>query len=210
VRKKGKRRGPRVGLLGGSFNPAHDGHRHISEAALRALRLHQVWWLVSPQNPLKSRRDMAPLDRRLDHAAAVADHPRIRPLAIERTLGSRYTVDTLRLMRRRYPHYRFVWLMGADNLVEFPAWRGWTRIFNTVPIAVFDRPSYSHKALVGQAARRFKACRLKEREAPLLADQSPPAWVFLHVRRHQASATQLRRQGCWDGGAAGKESGHTR
>jgi nicotinate-nucleotide adenylyltransferase len=187
--------GQRVGLLGGSFNPAHDGHRHIRELALKYLGLHQVWWLVSPQNPLKPGKGMAPLAGRLDRARAVAADRRIVPTDLEARLGTRYTADTLAALRRRFARTRFVWLIGADNLVQIPQWRNWTQIFHTVPVAVFDRPSYSKNALSGLAAVRFAADRREEREATRLADTDPPAWVFFHSPLHPASATKLRARG---------------
>src|SRR5690606_10326285 len=157
--------GLRVGLLGGSFNPAHAGHRHISLEALRRLKLDEIWWLVTPQNPLKPVCGTAPLDRRVAAARRVADHPRIRVTDIERRLGTRYTADTLAALTARFPRTRFVWLMGADNLAQIHRWRHWTRIFHTVPIAVLDRPTYSLKASGGVAARRFARYRVSPREA---------------------------------------------
>lgn len=182
----------RVGLLGGSFNPAHGGHRHVSVTALRRLRLDQVWWLVSPQNPLKPRAGMAPQDQRIARAARVARHPRIRVTGLERALGTRYTADTLAKLRPRFPRVRFVWLMGADNLLQIRQWRHWADIFATTPIAIFDRHPYSFKALAGPAARRFARWRRPERQAAHLAEVQPPAWIFLHTRLHPASATALR------------------
>jgi len=182
-----------VGLLGGSFNPAHGGHRHVSLIALKALDLDEVWWLVSPRNPLKPAVDMAPLDRRLAEARAVARHPRIRVTDIETRLGTRYTIDSLRALKARFPRHAFVWLMGADNLAEIPRWRDWEAIFELVPIAVIDRPTYSYKALAGRAARRFGRARLAARDARALAAQRPPAWIFLRARLHPASATAIRR-----------------
>lgn len=182
----------RIGLLGGSFNPAHAGHRHISLEALRRLGLDEVWWLVSPQNPLKPVAGMAPLAQRLAGAARVARHPRIRATGIEAVLGTRYTADTLERLVRRFPNSRFVWLMGADNLAQIPRWERWPSIFSTIPIAIFDRSPYSFKALAGKPARRFARRRLPERQASVLADMQPPAWVFLHTRLHPASATVIR------------------
>jgi nicotinate-nucleotide adenylyltransferase len=187
--------GQRVGLLGGSFNPAHDGHRHISELALKYLALHQVWWLVSPQNPLKPGKGMAPLDDRLARARRVAGHRRIVPTDLEARFGTRYTADTLAALRRRFARARFVWLIGADNLAQFPQWRNWTQIFHTVPVAVFDRPSYSKMALGGLAAVRFAECRRPAWEADRLADTDPPAWIFFHSPLHPISATALRARG---------------
>jgi len=187
------RPGTPIGLLGGSFNPAHEGHSHISLEAMARLGLREVWWLVSPQNPLKPARGMAPFDARLAEARAVATHPRIRVTDIERRLGTRYTADTLRALRRHYPRLAFVWLMGADNLIQVPRWEKWTDIFATVPVAILDRPSYSLRALAGKAAIRYKRCRLSEGAAMGLAKRRPPAWVFLHGKLHPASATQIRQ-----------------
>jgi len=180
-----------VGLLGGSFNPAHAGHRHLSLVALKALRLDAVWWLVSPQNPLKPRAGMAPLARRLARAQAVAADPRIRVTDLERRLGTHYTVDTLKALRRRHPEVRFVWLMGADNLIQLPQWRRWRDIMATVPVAVVDRPSYSYRALASRAAGRYRKCRVRP---AALARAAPPAWCFVWAKRHPASATAIRRQ----------------
>jgi nicotinate-nucleotide adenylyltransferase len=192
----GDRRRTRIGLLGGSFNPAHDGHRHVAELALALLALDEVWLLVSPQNPLKARAGMAPLSLRLASAQRVlAGHPRLRATAIEAQMGTRYTVDTVAQLGRRFPRARFVWLMGADNLVQVARWARWTRIFQAVPVAILARAPYSQKALAAKAARRLSRFRLKDRAARSLANQTPPAWVYLHTRLHPASATQIRAQG---------------
>jgi nicotinate-nucleotide adenylyltransferase len=186
--------GLRIGLLGGSFNPAHEGHRHISLVALQRLRLDAVWWLVSPQNPLKSKEGMAAFVERLAGAETVARHPRIHVSDIEAKLGTRFTVDTLLALRRRHRRHNFVWIMGADNLIQLPRWRRWTTIFDTVPVAVLARPAYSSRALSGPAAQRFRQWRLPDRAAGLLADRGPPSWVFLHTPLHPASATEIRAQ----------------
>ena len=197
--------GPRrIGLLGGSFNPAHDGHRDISVAALTYLDLDEVWWLVSPQNPLKPQKGMAPFSERLKSAQAVADHPRIKVTGIERTLGTRYTADTLRKLVTRFPSYRFVWLMGADNLAQIASWRDWTRIFHLTPIAVFDRPTYTIKALTSLAARRFRRSRRREAALKTLAATPAPAWVFVHHRLNPISATAIRAE------RARKQAGKTK
>lgn len=185
-------RGPRVGLLGGSFNPAHAGHLRVSLLALRRLSLDQVWWLISPRNPLKPAAGMAPYAERLSSAREVACDRRIRISEAEREFGTRYTVDTLRLLRRRHPRHRFVWIMGADNLVQITAWRRWSEIFETVPVAVVDRPTYSSRALAGAAAARYARRRLNGREGGLLADRMPPVWVFLWGSNDPTSATALR------------------
>lgn len=184
----------RIGLLGGSFNPAHPGHRHISLLALKRLKLDQVWWLVSPQNPLKPVAGMAPLADRLASARQAARHPRIRATDIETRLGTRYTADTLPRLKQRFPRARFVWLMGADNLIQISKWDRWTTIYRAVPIAVFDRPGYSLRALASVAAKRFGACRRHPFDAGRLAEARPPAWVFVRAARHPASATMIRKR----------------
>lgn len=183
----------RVGLLGGSFNPAHAGHRHIAELALKHLGLDEVWFLVSPGNPLKPVKGMAPLAERVASATAQANHPRLRAVSIEGALGTRFTADTLSALVRRFPRTSFVWLMGADNLIQLPKWERWSSIFHAVPIAVFARPSYSTRALAGKAAHRFSPARRRSHhQATRLASRKPPAWVFLHTRLHPASATSIR------------------
>lgn len=184
--------GLRVGVLGGSFNPAHDGHLHISLLALKQLQLDEVWWMVSPLNPLKSATDMAPFEERLAAAEKFVRHPGIRVTDIESRLGTSYTVDTLAVLKRAFPRVRFVWLMGADNLAQMSRWRRWTRIFNLVPIAVFDRAPYSFDALAGKAAQAFSRFKLRPRKAPDLVECTPPAWIFFHSRLHPGSATLIR------------------
>ncbi len=181
--------------MGGSFNPAHGGHLHISRLAFRHLDLDEVWWLVSPQNPLKPADGMAPFAERLAAAARVAaGDRRIRVSDIEARLGSTYTADTLQALCRRFPRARFVWLMGGDNLRQFPYWQRWQDIFRTVPVAVFDRPSASLKALAGIAAHRFAAARVPLSAARRLALMPPPAWVFFHTRLDPRSATSIRTE----------------
>jgi nicotinate-nucleotide adenylyltransferase len=182
----------RVGLLGGSFNPAHDGHRHIAGVALKRLRLDQVWLLVSPGNPLKPARGMAPLAARLASAGRIADGRRVLATAIERDLGTRFTADTLARLRQRFPRVRFVWLMGADNLEQLPRWNRWLSIAHGGAFAVLPRPTYNHRALAGQAARRLRAARRAARVAPALAALAAPCWVFLPAAQHAASATAIR------------------
>jgi nicotinate-nucleotide adenylyltransferase len=179
-------------LLGGSFNPAHGGHLHISELALRNLALDEVWWLVSPQNPLKPQRGMAPFADRLASAMAAARHPRIKVTDIEARLGMRYTADTITALKRRFPNTRFVWLMGADNLSQIRYWERWRDIFRAVAIAVFARPTYCLGALSDLAARRFARRRVRPESARNLADLAPPAWVFFPSRLDARSATQIR------------------
>ena len=185
--------------MGGSFNPAHGGHLHLSLLALRRLALDEVWWLVSLQNPLKPVAGMAPFTARLDQARQVAaEQGRIVVSDLESRLGrSRYTADTLKALRRRFPRWRFVWLMGADNLVQLRCWERWNEIFRTVPIAVFDRPSHSLKALTGLPARRYARQRVAISASRRLAEMKLPAWIFFHTRLDMTSATRIRseRQG---------------
>ncbi len=184
--------GRRIGLLGGSFNPAHDGHLHISREALKRLRLDEVWWLVSPQNPLKAKAGMAELAERVAAARDVADDKRIKVTDIETRLGTRYTIDTLRALQHRFPGVHFVWLMGADNLAQISRWRDWQEIFASLPIAVFDRPAYSLRALSSQAAIRFASRRVPAEHTATLATQQAPAWSFIRSRLNPASATAIR------------------
>jgi nicotinate-nucleotide adenylyltransferase len=169
---------------------------HISLLALKLLDLDQIWWLVSPQNPLKPARGMAPFPVRLEGARRIAEADRrILVTDLESRLGSSYyTADTLKALRRRFPRLRFVWLMGGDNLIQIPRWERWPEIFRTVPIAVFDRPSYSLKALSGLAAKRFARYRVAASDKRRLAEMEPPAWVFFHTRLDRHSATRIRSQ----------------
>lgn len=191
----GRPGGARIGLLGGSFNPAHEGHLHISRLALDILQLDAIWWLVSPQNPLKSADEMAPFAARFASAEAMARHPRIVPSDIESHLGTRYTADTLAELQRHFPRTRFVWFMGADNLIQLPRWGRWEEITSHVPIAVWGRPGYSARAMVGKVAQRFARNRIPLEAAGQLALANPPAWMFLPIRLHPASATALRQAG---------------
>ena len=184
--------GHRIGILGGSFNPAHKGHRYISVEALKRLKLDAVWWLVSPQNPLKSAEGMDTLPERLESAQQVASHPRIWVSDLECELGTRFSADTIAQLQHRFPYRQFVWLIGADNLVQMPAWQSWHKIFDSIPVAVFARPNYSHKALAGLAARRYRKARLRERSASLLAATAPPAWVFFQTPLQPVSSTAIR------------------
>lgn len=186
----GDRRHRRVGLLGGSFNPAHAGHLHLSVEALKRLRLDEVWWLVSPQNPLKDTHGMAPLAERLASARRLADHPRILVTDLERRLGTTRTARTLDTLAQRFPALRFVWLMGADNLAQMPHWWRWTHIFKAVRVAVFDRSPYSYAALAGAAASRFGQARTDR--AATVWHRTAPAWTYVAMRRHPASATAIR------------------
>lgn len=185
-------RAKRIGLLGGSFNPAHGGHRAISVQALAALALDEVWWLVSPGNPLKEAAGMAPLAARLASADRMARGARIRPTAIESRLGTRYTIDTLRALKRRYPDHRFIWLMGADNLLQFDKWRDWRGIARAVPIAVIARPGYSRAARASNAMGWLRRFVRPARQRKSWTTWRPPALVLLRFRPDPTSATRIR------------------
>jgi nicotinate-nucleotide adenylyltransferase len=182
----------RVGLLGGSFNPAHAGHRHVAELARRRLRLQQVWLLVSPGNVLKPSDGMGDFRDRLASARVLADGRRIVATGIEAALGTRYSIDTLRRLQRIFPLVEFVWVMGADILEQLPRWGRWHEFVRRVPFAVFPRPSYTYRALAGTAARYLRSARLPARASLLLAPSKPPAWIFLPCSQHSASASAIR------------------
>jgi len=190
--------GLKIGLLGGSFNPAHEGHLHISDVAIKRLGLDYVWWLVAPQNPLKPSIGMAPLSDRLSYAAAMFEnHRRVFVMDIERELGTRYTIDTLAKLKRRFPQVHFVWLMGTDNLASFRHWKRWDQIAKTVPIAVVMRPGSTLAPLHAKAAQRFAPHR---RAAPCLcrkAIRRPPFLTVLDGPRNSLSATELRKKTGW-------------
>lgn len=182
-----------IGILGGSFNPAHEGHRHIALAAMKRLGLKAVWLMVSPGNPLKSNDGMGAFADRLASARVMAGgHPRIVPTDIEARLGTRYTRHTLPKLLRRFRRVSFVWLMGADNQVQIPRWQGWTEIFGMIPVVVFPRPGWTRAALSGKATRRMRHARLAAHAAGALPRTIPPAWAFLPGREHPASATMIR------------------
>ena len=183
----------RVGLLGGSFNPAHRGHRRITLEAIRALGLDEAWWLVSPGNPLKAGAgDMAPLAARLASAKRMARRAPIRATAIEARLGTRYTIDTIRALKRRYPRNRFVWIMGGDNLGQFHRWRDWRGIARAVPVAVVARPGYDQSALAGPAMGWLGWFRRPASHARTWTTWRLPALVLLRFRPDPTSATAIR------------------
>ena len=190
--------GMRIGLLGGSFNPPHVAHRAISLFAIKRLELDRVWWLVSPGNPLKDQDTLHDLEARTEAARRVADDPRIDVSCLESVIGTRYTVDTVKYLRRRASGLRFVWIMGADNLAQFHRWQNWRRMATLVPIAVIDRPPQSFRALNAPAAQALARYRLPENEARRLADHRAPAWVFLTGLKMNLSSTGLRNpDGSW-------------
>lgn len=182
----------RIGLLGGSFNPAHAGHREISLAALKHLRLDAVWWLVSPGNPLKNPDDYAPYEERLAIARRVADHHRIVISDFERRKSLQYTVDTIDLLRNLWPDMGFVWLMGADSLETFHLWRDWQSIFSALPLAIFNRPGSESAPLSATAARKFADFRVETSKAATILDHEPPVWTFIPDTANPLSSTALR------------------
>jgi len=189
-------RGMSVGLLGGSFDPAHEGHVHITREALKRIGLDRVWWLVSPGNPLKARAP-APLDQRMARARALATDPRIVVTDVETRLGTQYTAETLRRLAALYPGVRFVWLMGADNLVQFHQWQDWERIMRGVPIGIFARPGSRLTAQGARAADEYARYRLPAEAARLLPRCATPAWCFLDVPMVDLSSSEIRAAGQW-------------
>lgn len=183
----------RIGILGGSFNPAHGGHRRISLGAIRALGLDEVWWLVSPGNPLKPVAGMASLPARFASARTQARRAPIRVSAIEREFGTRYTSDTLLSLRRRYPRNRFIWLMGSDNLAQFHHWHRWRDVARVMPIAVVARPGYNEAALAAPAMAWLGRFRRPVASVTDRADWSAPALVLLAFDPDPRSASAIRR-----------------
>ena len=188
--------GMTVGLLGGSFDPPHGGHIHISRWALRRFRLDRVWWLVSPGNPLKAEGPAA-LARRMAASRALVTHPRIVVSDLEARIGTRYTADTLDALQRMYPGVRFVWLMGADNLAGFHRWDRWDQIMEMMPVGVLARPGDQLAAGLSPAARRFQTARLSPRRAAALAWRSAPCWTLLTGPQVDMSSTEIRARGDW-------------
>lgn len=181
-----------VGLFGGSFNPPHAGHALVSEIALRRMRLDQIWWIVSPGNPLKDKRDLAPLSQRIRLCERMNADRRVRVTAFEAAHHIRYTADTLALVKSRNPGVDFVWIMGADSLRDFHRWQRWREIALTFPIAVVDRPGATLSFLSSVMAKTFDHARVDERDASLLARMTAPAWTFIHGPRSSLSSTSIR------------------
>jgi nicotinate-nucleotide adenylyltransferase len=184
--------GMRIGLFGGTFDPPHAAHRAACLIALHRLGLDRVWWMVTPGNPLKNTRGLAPLHERLRAARQLANHPRIDVTAFEAELGTGYTFKTVSYLRRHCPGVRFVWIMGADNLRSFHRWQNWRGIANLVPMAVVDRLGPSLYATASAAGLALARARIPERAARSLADCKPPAWVYLHGLKSPLSSTALR------------------
>ncbi|TDE39555.1 nicotinate-nucleotide adenylyltransferase [Antarcticimicrobium sediminis] len=189
-------RGQSVGLLGGSFDPAHAGHVHITREALRRFGLDRLWWLVTPGNPLKDRGP-APLAVRMARARAQMQHPKVSITDIESRLGTRATADTLMALRAAYPGVRFVWLMGADNLAQFHRWQNWRAIMETVPLGILARPDERISARTSPAARIYRHARLPAQASHLLARAEAPAWCFVNVPMVDVSSTAIRANGDW-------------
>lgn len=190
------RPGQVIGLLGGSFDPAHEGHVHITREALKRFALDRVWWLVSPGNPLKAHGPAA-LPARMARAQAIMRHPRVVITDIEAQLGTRHTAATLAALHAIYPGTRFVWLMGADNLVQFHRWQDWQQIMATTPLGVLARPGQRLPARLSRAARIAQAAALPERMAPLLGQLAPPVWCFIDMPMVDASSSRIRARGEW-------------
>jgi nicotinate-nucleotide adenylyltransferase len=184
--------GMAVGLFGGSFNPPHEGHLLVAEIALRRLRLDQVWWLVTPGNPLKNHSGLAPLAERLQQSEKLAHDRRIKVTAFEKSLGQSYTAKTLSFVKARNPDVRFVWIMGADNLKSFHRWQHWQGIAETFPIAVIDRPGSTLSYLSSKMAKTFARARIDESDAATLSARRAPAWTFIHGPRSALSSTAIR------------------
>lgn len=182
-----------IGLYGGSFDPVHDGHIAVSLEALKRLGLNEIWWLFTPQNPLKHHK-AANLMERIEAARQRLAHPRVRFSGIEAALGTRYTVDTLRALRRRFPRTRFIWILGADSFAELHHWRRWQTIGQMVPIAVFDRPGYKYQALASPAAHFWQNARRPQERAKRLAASPPPAWTYLKFPASPLSSSVLRQK----------------
>jgi len=185
-------RGMQVGLFGGSFNPPHAGHALVAEVSLRRLALDQLWWMVTPGNPLKNVQDLAPLAERIDQSQALAVDSRIKVTALEAAYRLRFTADTLELIKSRNPGVDFVWIMGADNLRDFHRWQRWREIVTTFPIAVIDRPGSTLSYLSSVVTKAFEHARVDEADAPKLARMKPPAWTFIHGPRSSLSSTAIR------------------
>ncbi len=186
--------GQRIGLFGGSFNPPHEGHLHLCELALRRLELNQIWWMVTPGNPLKDVSGLPALRERVARCRAIVKDSRIKVTGFEARYKVRFTADTVQLLRKLRSRQKFVWLMGADNLAGFHNWQDWRGIANALPIAVIDRPGSTLSYRSARAALALSRFRVDEEDASLLADMEPPAWTFIHGPRNSLSSTALRAQ----------------
>ncbi|MHA6263489.1 nicotinate-nucleotide adenylyltransferase [Arenibacterium sp. CAU 1754] len=190
------RAGQTIGLLGGSFDPPHAGHVHITKQALKRFGLDRVWWLVTPGNPLKAQGP-APLPERMAAARALMQDPRVTVTDIEAQLNTRVTADTVAALATLYPGVRFVWLMGADNLASFHLWKNWRYVMDTVPVGVLARPGDRISARMSPAARIYARYRISGSASQLLAHSHAPAWCFVNVPMVDFSSTEIRAKGEW-------------
>lgn len=190
-----RKAGKKIGILGGSFNPAHEGHLYISKEALRLLGLDEVWWLVSKQNPLKSSDQMADFSMRMEKARRIVKgEKKVKISAFELKATSSYTFDVLSQLIGTYTQHKFVWIMGADNLIQFSKWYKWREIFNLIPIAVFNRQVDNDNALESDAAKLYKNQMVSEGNFLSLAGSSPPVWAFLDIPANHTSSTKIRKK----------------
>ena len=192
--------GQRIGLFGGSFDPAHAGHVYVTKTALKRFGLDQVWWLVSPGNPLK-QAGPAPLEKRIARAREIMMHPRVVVSGLEAKLGTRYTAKTLEKLLAMYPGVSFTWVMGEDNLAQFHHWQDWTWIANVVPIGIIARPGAGVPALNTVMARKYREFRLPARQSQMLSHKHPPAWCLINTQLRPESSTDLRKSGVWSSNA---------
>ncbi len=186
--------GARIGLFGGSFNPPHEGHLNLCDLALKRLELDQIWWMVTPGNPLKDTTDLPPVLNRIKLCEEIIDNPRIKVTAFEAKHKVRFTADTVRLVKNLRPRQHFVWLMGADNLADFHKWQDWRGIADMLPIAVIDRPGSTLSYRSARAALALSRYRVDSDDAPMLATLPAPAWTFIHGPRSSLSSTMLRNR----------------
>jgi nicotinate-nucleotide adenylyltransferase len=182
-----------IGLLGGSFNPPHLGHVHISESVRKLLNLDYVWWLLSPQNPLKDSKETLPIAARIALANYIIKNPQTIVSTIEKNFNSCYTVNTIKQLKLRFPNVKFVWIMGADNLLQFSKWYKWREIFGLLPIAVYDRDPFSYRALRSKASISYSKYRVTGKNLSKLAFQTSPVWGYLRLRKHPLSSTEIRK-----------------
>ncbi|AQX20948.1 nicotinate-nucleotide adenylyltransferase [Bartonella sp. CDC_skunk] len=184
-----------VGLFGGSFNPPHAGHLLVAKTAILRLRLNQLWWMITPGNPLKDCIQLPSLHKRMQLSSEFLNHPKIRVTGFEKTIGSKISVDTISYILKRYRRVHFVWVMGADNLATFHYWHRWRDIMSMIPVAIIDRPLARMSALSSPMARTYCYSRVDERVSTLLPFMAPPAWIYLHGPLSFQSSTKLRLEG---------------
>ncbi len=188
-----RRKNMRIGLLGGSFNPAHKGHIYISNTAIKFFNLNEVWWIISPQNPLKSDQIIPSLKERIDYSRKITVGNRIRVQSLEERFHTKYTYHTIKKILQCYPGSKFLWLMGADNLAQINLWHSWSKIFNLIPIAVFNREGYSKAVMNSVAAYFYKNNLYNKQNISKILSQKTPVWTFLRIRKHPSSSTKIRK-----------------